>query len=195
MAIHACIFSADKATNRRDTADLGHAGAPLGGDVVARQANGAAELAGRHVHQHQIERPLAEQVLVDCGRPTRQDQLITATGANARAFDFDLAAVKATLPLCYAPAMTGPVVATTMARTAESDRVFFHHSRESGQPGRQAQGLEAGADSSFAASSTRADGPTAGDVVGFFMALLSSEDSTPRAYWLKVSNAALPFQQ
>jgi hypothetical protein len=30
-------------------------------------------------------------------------------------------------------------------------------------------------------------------VVDFFMALLSCEDSTPRAYRLKVSNAALPF--
>ena len=43
------------------------------------------------------------------------------------------------------------------------------------------------------ASSTIAVGTAAGDVVDFFMALLSFVDSTPRAYRLKVSNACPPI--
>jgi hypothetical protein len=43
------------------------------------------------------------------------------------------------------------------------------------------------------ASSTIAVGTAAGDVVDFFMALLSFADSTPRAYRLKVSNACPPI--
>lgn len=74
--------------------------------------------------------------------------------------------------------MTLPIAAATMARAAEPSRIVFHHPGESGQPGGQAQAFEAGANlvHSF---TDEADGVTAADVVGFFMALLSFEDSTP----------------
>jgi len=123
---------------------FGHAGPSLGGDVAAGQADGAAELAGRHAHQHQIERPLAEQILVDRRRPTRQGHLTAVTRTHARTLDFDLAAVKADLSLGPTPTMTLPIATATMTRATEPGRILFHHPGESGQPGRQAQAFEAG---------------------------------------------------
>ena len=81
-AIHRFMRSADNATNRRDTADLDSTRSLRRGHVALRQADGAAELARRDVDQHQVERPLAQQVLRQRRLPARQD--LTSSPWRAR---------------------------------------------------------------------------------------------------------------
>src|SRR5215472_3874796 len=57
---HALGREGDKATRRRR---LGKAGAMTGRDVAFWKPHRAAELAGRDIDQHQVQRPLAEPIL------------------------------------------------------------------------------------------------------------------------------------
>ena len=62
-ASQAFIFLRDSATKRRETADFGcrrHALSP----GRPRQTDRAVVLAGRHVQDHQVERPLEQQVAI-----------------------------------------------------------------------------------------------------------------------------------
>ena len=115
-------------------------------DVAARQADGAAELAGRDVDQHQVQRPLAEQVFRLRRLPARQRQLAAVASTNARTIDLDLAAVEADLPLGLAPAIPVSPSSPAVARAAQLGRLLIHHRRQSRQARRQAETIEAGSD-------------------------------------------------
>jgi hypothetical protein len=100
--------------------------------------------------------------------------------------------VKADLSLGLPP--TVPVLAggAPITGAAQPGRILLHHVGQGGDACRQAETLETRSDL-LQASSTIATGMTAAIVVNSFMALLSSVDSAPRAYRLKVGNACPPI--
>ena len=142
-AIHRFMRSADNATNRRDTADLDTPRSLRRGHVALRQADGAAELARRDVDQHQVERPLAQQVLRQRRLPARQGDLVAVAGTHAGPLDLDLAAMEADLPRGLAPAVPVPSVSAAVAGTAHPGRILLQHAGQSRKAGRQAEALEA----------------------------------------------------
>ena len=112
--------------------------------VAFGQTHGAAVLAGRYVDQHQVNRPLAEQVLGQRRLPTREPQLTPGAGPHTGAFDPDGATVEANLPLGLAPAVGRLAVRPPIAPTAQRSRVIRHHPGQGGNPRRQAETLETG---------------------------------------------------
>ena len=86
-----------------------------GRHVTLRKPDGAAKPACRDVDQHQVHRPLAEQVFGLGRRPARQGHLAAIAGANARPFDLNLAAVEADLASRLSPPMTLLARATPIA--------------------------------------------------------------------------------
>src|SRR5208282_4647875 len=117
-----------------------------GRNVAAWQPDSSAEAACRHVDQHQVQRPLAEQVLRHRRLPARQGDLATVTGAHARAFDLDLAAVEASFSLSLPPAVPRLAFGTAVTGPAQPGRVLIHHVGQGGDAGRQAETLKARSD-------------------------------------------------
>src|SRR5208282_831481 len=147
-------------------------GALGGRNVAAWQPDSSAEAACRHVDQHQVQRPLAEQVLRHRRLPARQGDLATVTGAHARAFDLDLAAVEANFSLSLPPAVPRLAFGTAVTGPAQPGRVSSIMLARVAMPAVRQKRSKL-APTSCQASSMVATGTTAADVVGSFMALLS----------------------
>jgi hypothetical protein len=171
---------------------LGHADALGRRNVAFRQPDGPAETACRHVDQHQVQRPLAEQVLGLGRLPARQGDLAAVASAHTGAFDLDLAPVKADLSLGLPPAVTRLVLGSAMAGAAQPRRILLHHVGQGGDACRQAEALEARPDllPSLFDDCHRDDGSRCRK---FLHGVALLVDSAPRAYWLKVSNACPPI--
>ena len=172
---------------------LGHPRSLRRGHVALRQADGAAELARRDVDQHQVERPLAQQVLRQRRLPARQGDLVAVAGTHAGPLDLDLAAMEADLPRGLAPAVPVPSVSAAVAGTAHPGRILLQHAGQSRKAGRQAEALEARSNllpGIF--DDCRRDNSSRCGRFLHGVAFLSL-DSAPRAYRLKASNAYFTF--
>ena len=73
--------------------------------VALGQTDRAVVLAGRHVQDHQVERPLEQQVAVAQHLPALQTHLLASMVANPWPLHFHAAAVVADLALRMAPAI------------------------------------------------------------------------------------------
>ena len=123
--MHSSNLACVSALNRRDTADLGQAAARLGRNTGLGQPNGAAELAGGHIHHHRVVRPLI-------GISTRRNPSRPGSGiscglaAHPRALNVDPAAVKANPSPRMAPMAARHVRTMPVTLPGEPRHIFVH---------------------------------------------------------------------
>src|SRR5208282_6488627 len=106
---------------------FGHARTVGRANIAFRQADRTTELARRDVDEHQVHRPLAQQVFGHGLIPARQGHLFPVAGADPGALKLDLAAMEAQFPFGLPPAMPGLAILSPIAGTTELDSIFFHH--------------------------------------------------------------------
>src|SRR5215469_7666359 len=133
-------------SNWRGRRRLGKAGAMTRRDVAFWKPHRSAELAGRDIDQHQVQRPLAEPILGHGCLPARQPDLAAVAGTDARPRQFDLAPVEAELPLGPPPAIPILAFSPAIAHAAKPGRVLLHHVSQCRDARRQAEAVEARCD-------------------------------------------------
>ena len=114
--------------------------------VALGQTDRAVVLAGRHVQDHQVERPLEQQVAVAQHLPALQTHLLASMVANPWPLHFHAAAVVADLALRMAPAITPTVPMATMSGPAHGRGVLLHHLGQGLDPGQETEPIHAETD-------------------------------------------------
>ena len=145
-ASQAFIFLRDSATKAPGNGRLRGAVATRFRQVALGQTDRAVVLAGRHVQDHQVERPLEQQVAVAQHLPALQTHLLASMVANPWPLHFHAAAVVADLALRMAPAITPTVPMATMSGPAHGRGVLLHHLGQGLDPGQETEPIHAETD-------------------------------------------------
>ena len=145
-ASQAFIFLRDSATKRRETADF-EVPSPR---AFARSPSGRRTarwyLRVDTFRDHQVERPLEQQVAVAQHLPALQTHLLASMVANPWPLHFHAAAVVADLALRMAPAITPTVPMATMSGPAHGRGVLLHHLGQGLDPGQETEPIHAETD-------------------------------------------------
>ena len=145
-ASQAFIFLRDSATKAAGKRPTSRCRRHALRQVALGQTDRAVVLAGRHVQDHQVERPLEQQVAVAQHLPALQTHLLASMVANPWPLHFHAAAVVADLALRMAPAITPTVPMATMSGPAHGRGVLLHHLGQGLDPGQETEPIHAETD-------------------------------------------------